>query len=310
MVGLAGVVSTDNKEIDIEKLSSLMCQVIKHEERHKTELYISNGIGMGRVHLGILNPEPQPMFSKDRSIWIMMDGEIYDTQDIKTELISKGHIFSIDNDPELILHLYEELGNDFVDKLNGSFSLAIWNEKSQKLLIANDRYGSRPIYYTNSNGYLLFGSEIKVILQDETFKKRVDDRSVTEFFSFGHILGNKTFFYGIELLPPASIMTFDRRNVSIDKYWDLEFNTKYENHTEDYYIEKLYNLVLQSVERRMKGKKRIGVMLSGGLDSRTIVASIQRKHYPFDTFTHGEPDCNDLIGLLITFELWNRKFID
>ena len=294
MVGLTGIVATQKGDIDLKKLSSLMCQKIKHHECHKTELYVNNGIGMGRVHLGIFNPEPQPIFNEDRSICIIMDGEIYDTQDIKTDLISRGHIFSIDNDPELILHLYEERGNAFVDKLNGCFSLAIWNEKLKKLIIANDRYGSRPIYYSNSNGYLLFGSEIKAILQDETFERKVDDRSVAEFFSFGHILGNKTFFLGIELLPPASIMAYDHGKVSIEQYWDFEFNKKYEDNTEDYYIEKSSKLLSQAVERRMKGNKRMGVMLSGGLDSRTIVASIQKKHYPIHTITHGEPGCNDV----------------
>lgn len=293
MVGLAGVVATQRKDINVRELLSRMCEAIRHEERHKIELYASRGTGLGRAHLGIFNPQPQPIFNEDSTICIMMDGEIYDYQDLKEELVSKGHTFSIDNDPEFILHLYEEYGSNFVHKLNGSFSLIIWNEKSQKLLIASDRYGSRPVYYTNRNGYLLFGSEVKAILQDRTFKKTVDDRSVAEFFSFGYILGNKTFFRGIELLPPASIMTYAADEISIEQYWDFDFNKKYEDHPEEFYIEKLSGLISQAVERQMNGNHRIGALLSGGLDSRTIVASIHKRHYPIHTFTHGRPGCND-----------------
>jgi asparagine synthase (glutamine-hydrolysing) len=294
MVGLAGIVTTQNKHIDVEKLLPGMCNSIKHREGQKIELHFNNGIGLGRVHLGKFNPEPQPIFNEDKTKCIMMDGEIYDYQNIKNQLIIKGHKFSEDNEPELILHLYEEYGNNFVNKLNGCFSLVIWDEKLQTLLIANDRYGLRPVYYTDQNGYLLFGSEVKALLQDKTFKRTVDDRSVSEFFFFGYILGNKTFFKGIELLPPGSLMMYARGQVRVERYWDFNFNPEDEYHTEEYYIEILSELISKAVKRRMKGNHRIGVPLSGGLDSRTIVASIDKEHYPIHTFTYGKQKCNDM----------------
>ena len=297
MTGLVGFVSTKETSHLIRNSSELlskMCQAVKHETWHKIDTYLNKTVGLGRVHLGIFNPELQPIYNKDKTLCMMMDGEIYDYQDLKSELVSRGYNFSINNDPEFILSLYEEYGKDFVHKLNGSFTLVIWNEKSKELLIINDRYGLRPLYYSLSDGCLLFGSEVKAILQDETFKKIVDDRSVADFFSFGYILGNKTFFKEIEVLPPASIMTFDRGHASIGQYWDFDFIENNENHPEQYYIEKISNLLLQAVERQMKGSHRIGVPLSGGLDSRTIVASIQEKHYPLHTFTFGKPNCDDV----------------
>ena len=294
MPGLVGIVTTQDKaDINVKELSSKMCQAIRHEEWYKTDTYVNKDVGLGRVHLGIFNPELQPIFNEDKTVCILMEGEIYDYQNMKQELISKGHKFSVDNDPEFILHLYEEYGTDFVHKLNGSFTLVIWNEESQKLLIINDRYGLRPLYFTEHNGYLLFGSEVKAILQDETFKRIVDDRSVADFFSFGYILGNKTFFVGIELLPPASILTYNAGHVSIEQYWDFNFNEEYEDQSEEYYVEKLSKLILQAVERQMKGKHNLGVPLSGGIDSRTIVASIDKKHYPIHTFTFGKLNCDD-----------------
>jgi asparagine synthase (glutamine-hydrolysing) len=243
--------------------------------------------------LGIFNPEPQPIFNQDKTLFIMMEGEIYDYQDMKQELISKGHKFSVDNDPEFILHLYEEYGKDQVHKLNGSFIVVIWDEIAQKLLIINDRYGLRPLYYTEHNGYLLFGSEVKAILQDETLKRIVDDRSVADFFSFGYILGDKTFFRGIELLPPASLLTYNGGHISIEHYWDFNFNESYGDYPEEYYSEKLSKLLLQAVERQMNGNHKVGVPLSGGIDSRTIVASIAKKYYPIHTFTFGKRNCDD-----------------
>lgn len=299
MVGIIGIVATQKNDIDIEKLLPKMCDTIRYRGRHKTDAYIDNNIeagmniGIGRVHLGIFNPETQPIFNEDKTKCIIMEGEIYNCQNIKSDLISKGHKFLVDNDPELILHLYEEYGIDFVYKLNGIFSFVIWDKMSGRLLIINDKYGLRPIYYTNNNGYLLFGSEIKAILQDNTFKRIVDDRSVTEFFYFGYILGNKTFFQGIELLPPASIMTYIGGQMSIKQYWDFDFNRIYSDYPENYYIEKLSTLMPQIVNKYMKGNHKIGVLLSGGLDSRTIMASIDKSHYPMHTFTYGKMNCND-----------------
>ena len=293
MPGLVGIVSTHNENSNTEDLLSKMCRAVRHEEWYKTDTYVNKTVGLGRVHLGTFNPEPQPIFNEDKTLCVMMEGEIYDYQDMKEELISKGHKFSVNNDPEFILHLYEDCGKDFVHELNGSFTLIIWDEKSQELLIINDRYGLRPLYYAGRDGYLLLGSEVKAILQDETFERMVDDRSVADFFSFGYILGTKTFFRGIELLPPASILTYNTGYISIEQYWDFNFDEGYEDYSEKYYVENLSKLILQAVERQMKGTHRIGVPLSGGLDSRTIVASISKKHYPIHTFTFGKPNCDD-----------------
>jgi len=186
MPGLIGIISTQKENDNIENLLSKICvKSIKHEEWHKIDSHTSKSAGLGRVHPGIFNPEPQPIFNKDKTVCLLMDGEIYDYEYLKQELIHKGHGFSIGNDPEFILHLYEEYGKGFVHKLNGSFTVIIWDEKSKKLVIANDRYGIRPLYYSEHNGSLLFGSEVKAILEDETFKRIIDDRSVADFFLLG-----------------------------------------------------------------------------------------------------------------------------
>lgn len=295
MTGIVGILKLTDNPVNIENLLVEMSKAIKHEKWYKIDKFISDKIGLSRVSLGVLNPEPQPIFNEDSSLCIMMEGELYDYADLKKDLKSKGHKFSINNEPEFILHLYEEHGEEFANKLNGSFAIVIWNDKKHELLIINDRYGLRPLYYTNWADKLLFGSEVKAILADKTFNRNINDEAVSDFFSFGYLLGNKTFFEDINLLPAASILVCQNGQVSIRDYWNFDFKFKenYEEHSEDYYVKSLYRLWSQAVERRMKGNHRIGVLLSGGLDSRLVVGAINQKYFPIDTFTFGKPNCED-----------------
>lgn len=315
MVGLVGIVAQKN-DIDFKKLLLQMSDSIRHKDNQKVDSYICENqgfIGMARVHLGIFNPESQPTFNEDKTVCIIMDGEIYDHESVKAELVSKGHKFLVNNDVEFVLHLYEEYGKNFIHKLNGIFTLVIWNDTTQELLIANDRYGLRPLYYTDDNGYLLYGSEVKSIIQDVNLKRDIDNVSIAEWFSFGYILGDKTFFQKIRLLPPASILTYAKREkISIEKYWDFDFNRKYHDHSEEYYIENLSKLMIQSMERQMKGSHKKSVLLSGGLDSRAIIGSIHKRHYPIETLTYGRPGCYDAIfAKMISDKLGtNHHFFD
>jgi asparagine synthase (glutamine-hydrolysing) len=177
---------------------------------------------MARVHLGIFNPEPQPIFNEDKSLFIFMDGKIYDYDKEKGELKLKGHKFIYENDPEFCIRSYDQYGIDFVEKLNGSFVFIICNLKENKMTIANDRYGLRPLYYALNGNQLLFSSEVKSILEDKSFKE-LDDEAVADFFAFKRILGNKTFVKGIKILPPATIAVYDGHNLSIRQYWDFDY---------------------------------------------------------------------------------------
>jgi len=288
MPGLVGIVKMQENPLDIKHLLARMCKVIKHEDWYRIETFIDDYIGIGRVSLGILNPEPQPIFNEDKTLCIMMKGEIYDYQSLKEELITRGHRFSINNDPDFILHLYEQYGKAFVHKLNGSFVLAIWDKRKKEIVVVNDRYGLRPLYYSKRNGYLLFGSEVKAILEDETFERVVDERAVADFFAFEYILGDKTFFKGISVLLPASILTARKNNISIEQYWD--FNYKEETFSEEYYAEELVKRFKKAVERVMQSKHRKGLFLSGGLDSRSILAATDGELY---TFTFGEKESKE-----------------
>lgn len=296
MPGITGIIKNQGNTVDIEQLLSKMCQIIKYEDWYKTDTFLDNTIGMGRVSQGILNPEVQPIFNEDKNLCIMMEGEIYDYVDLKNDLISKGHTFLVNNDPEFILHLYEEYKTDFADKiknLNGIFLFAIYDYNLHELIICNDRYGLKPLYLCDRDNYLLFSSEIKAILQDTSFNRKINLQAMGEFFSFGYVLGDNTLIEGIKLLPPASIFSYSNGKSEIKQYWNWNKIKKIDVIDEEQIVNELGELWLQAVERRMQGNGKIGVSLSGGLDSRAIVSAIDPKHYPIDALTFGKTDCDD-----------------
>lgn len=296
MPGLTGIIKEQGNTLDIEQLLPKMCEIIKYEDWYKTDMYLDKTIGMGRVSLGILNPETQPIFNEDKNLCIMMEGEIYDYIDLKEDLVSKGHIFLVNNDPEFILHFYEEYKSDFAEKvkdLNGIFLFAIYDCNSHELIICNDRYGLKPLYLCNRDNYLLFSSEIKAILQDTSFKRKINYEAMAEFFSFGYVLGDHTLIEDLKLLPPASLFTYYNGKSEIKQYWNWNQIKKIDVIDEEQIVEELGILWLQAVERRMQGNGKIGAFLSGGLDSRAIVSAIDPKHFPIHAITFGKKNCDD-----------------
>lgn len=296
MPGLTGILKKQDNQLNIGQLLSKMCQIIRYEDWYKIDTFLDESIGLGRISLGILNPESQPIFNEDKNLCIMMEGEIYGYKDLKEELILKGHRFLVNNDPEFILHLYEEYEREFKDKLkdlNGIFLFMIYNLKNHELIICNDRYGFRPLYWCNRGNYLLFASEIKAILQDKSFTRVVNLEAMAEFFSFGYILGDKTLIEGIKLFPPASIFSYSNGKIKIKEYWNWNKIKRREILHEDEVVDELGRLWLQAVERRMQGDGRMGLFLSGGLDSRAIASAIYRRHYPIHAVTFGKKGCDD-----------------
>jgi asparagine synthase (glutamine-hydrolysing) len=291
MPGLIGIVS---ENVIDEQLLDRMVNSIKHEEFHRVDKYFSQHFACGRIHLGIFNPETQPIFNQDRSVCIFMDGKIYDYKDKLNELKKRGFKFNYENDPEFCLHSYEEYGKDFIKTLNGNFVLLIYDFKNRKAIIANDRFGLRIHYYAVNTGKLLLAPEAKAILQDETFKKELNDEAVAEFFAFGEFWEDKTFFKGIKVLTPASILTYDGRDVSIEKYWELKYEPDY-NKSDDEFVNELVRTFKKAVDIRTRDNLRYGISLSGGLDSRNILAGIpSEKRKDVVAFTFGQKDCDEV----------------
>lgn len=255
--------------------------------------------GLGHRRLSIIDLSPaghQPMSNEDESIWIVLNGEIYNFLEIRKDLEQRGHVFRSHTDTEVIIHLYEEKGTDCLSYLRGPFAFAIWDEKKQRLFIARDRIGKKPIYYTYRNKDLIFASEIKAILQDAQVSVEVNRSAITDYLSYGYVPTPESMFKGIMKLPPAHFMIYEKGNIKIEKYWELDFSKKVKM-SEREYCDKTMRLLEECTKIRLVSDVPLGAFLSGGIDSSAIVYMMSKlSSRPVKTFSIGfdEESYNEL----------------
>jgi asparagine synthase (glutamine-hydrolysing) len=290
MPGLVGYISDDVRD---DQLLERMIGAVVHEPWYKVDRYVNPPFHMARVHLGKFDSGPQPVFNEDGTLCIFMDGQVYGYDDEKKRL-EGSHRFSSGSDAEFCLHLYEDLGMESFRRLNGNFALAICDLKEKKAILVNDRNTLRPVYYAQHNGGLLFAPQAKPILQDTTFKKELDVEGIAMNLAFGEFWGDKTLFSGIRYLEPASALTFGRGQLARTQYWDLNYQPD-SSIGEGAAVEQLIAAVKRAVAIRMKDNVRYGISLSGGLDSRAVLAAVEpdrRKGMP--TFGYGPLHCGEV----------------
>ena len=229
----------------------------------------------------------QPIHNEDETIWVILNGEIYNFRELRHEL-ERNHQFYTESDTEVILHAYEEFGEDCLQKLDGMFAFAIWDTKRKKIFIARDRLGVKPLFYCIIDNRLLFASELKSLLQFEEIKREINNEALCQFLTYAYTIDGQTLIKSIyELLPGHKLVyEFDKKSIKIEKYWELNINET--NHHEDYYLEKLRKILKDAVEKRMISAAPLGAFLSGGLDSSVIVAIMSKlSSEPIKTFTTG-----------------------
>jgi len=294
MPGLVGFLKRDAGNCSARLLKE-MAQALEPEDRFQVDLYNNDMVGLGRVSLGIVNSEPQPIINEDETLFLFMEGEIFDSAGARQYLLERGYQFKVDNDAELILHLYDELGDDFVTKLNGAFVVAIWDARSRRLVLANDRLGLYPLYYAHVKGDLVFSSGVRALLADPALPQSVDLIAINQFLTFDHVLGDRTLLEAVRLLPQASVLTYQNGHLDIRSYWELNYPDHYGKYSEEEYIEQLLFYLRQAVERQSPNGHPAGLMLSGGLDSRVLLAFLAENSESdsFCTFTWGIPGCDD-----------------
>lgn len=310
MPGIAGIIDLEGK-YELEEKITKMLNRMRHEPWYRVEHFQQKPAAFGRASLGIIDPYPQPVFNQDRSLCLIMCGEVYHYQDDFIQTIRKAHDVESDNHPKLILHLLENKGTKSVKNLNGSFVLALFDFKRNLLIIANDRYGLRPLYYFWENHLLIFASEMKSILTFSPVKKEIDNQALAEFFSLNCMLGERTLFRHIKVLNPASILTFQTGSLNIERYWEPILKDDDHGFNQKEAIEKGHFLILQAVKRQVDDQKPKGCYLSGGLDSRTILGAVSQLGYKMPTFTFGTAGCDDQKGAKLisnTLEMENHFF--
>jgi asparagine synthase (glutamine-hydrolysing) len=269
-----------------------MCGVIEHRGPDDEGFYVEGGVALGMRRLSIIDlfKGHQPISNEDGSVWIVFNGEIYNYREIRDELIGRGHIFQTGSDTEVIVHLYEDEGEACVEKLRGMFAFAIYDKREQKLFIARDRVGVKPLHYAVSGNRIVFGSEIKSLLQHPAVNREINLEAVSDFFSFGYVPDPHSAFRGINKLMPGHTLTFKDSRVTTRCYWDFEYPEKRPEpaRDENYYIERLRELISESVRLRLVSDVPLGAFLSGGIDSSTVVAMMAREMgRPVKTFSIG-----------------------
>jgi asparagine synthase (glutamine-hydrolysing) len=248
-------------------------------------------VALARVDIGIFNPQPQPVRSSDGQVIAFFSGELHGTAELRRNLVARGAMLERGDDPELVLHAYLNLGVNFVERLEGAFHLAILDLTRRELLLANDRFGLRPLYYTEYHGGLAFAPEVKALIADEAFEKKLSLVAVAEYMRFQQLLGDKTFFEDIYLLPPASLLAFDLvgNRLTLCAYWSfaavapLDSNTPYA-----VVVEESARLFQQAIDKLSSDAARVGLYLSGGLDSRLIAGCLAKRRTGFPTISYGD----------------------
>lgn len=275
MSGIAGYIN--NVEKTPSTLLNSMSESIQFTENDYIDKWSDDFLAISRVHHGVINSESQPIYNEDKSLLIVMDGEVFDYKEQKLKLIHNGHKFKfMNNDAEYCLHFYEEMQEKALKELNGSFCFAIYDLTTHELLLVNDRFSSYSLfYYLTDKGTLLFGTQLSLIIQSIEVPRELDINSIFEFFNFQRCLGTKTFYKDINVLSPATVLRYREGNISLNSYWERRY--KEEKHPEKYYVDKLAEVIKKSVERRTRGNHRFGILLSGGLDSRTVLAASDKK---------------------------------
>jgi asparagine synthase (glutamine-hydrolysing) len=296
MCGICGKLTTNGKRIE-EGLIRRMTSVLSHRGPDDEGVYLSSKLEMGLGHrrLSIIDLSEagrQPMSNEDKTVWMVFNGEIYNFQSLRAELIKKGHSFSSQTDCEVVIHLYEEEGIEGVKKLAGMFAFAIWDEKFQTLFLCRDRLGIKPLVYYWNGRTLVFASEIKGLLQDPDVPREIDWDALGLYLTFNSITAPYTIFKGVKKLRPGHVLTFSNGKIEEKEYWNIDGRSD-GTVQKDFVTQKdeLFNLLEDAVRMRMIADVPLGAFLSGGIDSSIIVGLMAKNSSkPVKTYSIGYKD--------------------
>ena len=290
MCGICGKFCFDREASVSEVLVKNMADAIAHRGPDDQGFYISGQIGLGFRRLSIIDVSGghQPLSNEDGKIWVVFNGEIYNYQTIRRELVAKGHIFKTRSDTEVIVHLYEEYGTDCVRQLRGMFAFAVWDARERALFLARDRVGIKPLYYFANKTFLVFGSEIKAILADPAIPREVDPGLIDRFLTYYYMPGKETLLQNVFKLEPGHTLLAKDGTFEIRRYWDLKFSETDNQQSAKSFEEQLLELLEETVQLHMISDVPVGFLLSGGLDSTAMLSlAAQKTDHAISTFTVG-----------------------
>lgn len=274
---------------------SRMTEVLHHRGPDDRGVHTDANIGLGQTRLSIIDVSSaghQPMCNEDQSVWLVFNGEIYNFQTLKKRLLEKGHVFRSHTDSETIIHLWEEMGPQCVEKLNGMFALALWDKKKDTLFLARDRIGKKPLFYMEGqDGTFAWASEIKALQQIPSFKAEPDMLSIHYYLAFQSVPAPYCAFKGVRKLPPAHYLLYQNNKASLQRYWEFSYEDQFRISSEKEEIDLQHELIerlKEAIRKRMVSDVPIGSFLSGGIDSSLVSALMaQMCPEPIRTFSIG-----------------------
>lgn len=311
MCGICGKFSPAG--VQIQEIDDML-DTIAHRGPDDSGSYVRGSIGLGNRRLSIidLSSGKQPICNEDGTIWIVYNGEMYNYKYLRAQLESKGHVFRTNSDTEVIVHLYEDMGERCVEKISGMFAFAIWDETQQRLLLARDRIGQKPLFYSQDGTDFLFGSELKAILAVHRLDPEMDSLAMHDYLSLRFIPPPRTIFKHIQKLPPAHTLVFQNGQITLRCYWELSFRDKLAL-SEAEILEGLGEQLKRTVDSHLVSDVPVGAFLSGGLDSSMIVAVLARDlGLKPQTFSIGveEIDFDELPYARIVAEQYGTRHIE
>lgn len=320
MCGIAGIVDFGGRPVDVDLLRR-MCAALRHRGPDEEGFHVAGGdrraaVGLGVSRLSIIDLAggQQPVANEDRTVWVVQNGEIYNFLELRTELEARGHRFRSRSDTEVIVHAYEEYGDECVSRLNGMFAFAVWDDRRQRLFLARDRLGKKPLAYAETAGRLSFASEIRPLLLDPGLSREMDLRALDAYLTYLAIPAPFTIYREVRKVPPGHVLVFEDGTTRLRRYWDLAFSPKLEC-SEEEAAARLEDLLTDAVKRRLISDVPLGAFLSGGVDSSVVTVLMARfLDRPVKTFSIGfeEPRYNELPAagaLARTFGFDHHEFV-
>jgi len=290
MCGIAGILATPQaKPPERAELAAMIGQ-LHHRGPDGQGLYCEGEVGLAHARLSIIDLAGghQPLSNANQTVWVVFNGEIFNFIELRAELEAEGRRFATRSDTEVIVHLYEKFGEDFVLHLNGQFAIALWDTRAHRLILARDRTGIRPLFHTTVNGRLLFASEAKALFAADGVPRRLDPAALAEIFTFWAPVGSRSVFEGVESLPPGHLMVVEGGRTRTRCYWDWQFPTGPvdDSRSADECAEELRALMIDAVRLQLRSDVPVGAYLSGGLDSSIITSLIHHfTDVPLRTFS-------------------------
>lgn len=292
MCGIAGQARADGRPVERD-LVARMCAAQEHRGPDSRGLHVEGSVGLGIQRLAVIDLDTgdQPVSNEDGSVVVVLNGEIYNYAELRRELIAAGHRLSTVGDTEVIAHLYEEHGVECISRLHGMFAFALWDRRRERLFVARDRVGKKPLFYSCRDGVLSFASELQALLQDSSIRRDVDPGAIDAYLTYGYVPAPVTAFGSVGKLPPGHRLVFERGALTIERYWRLDYSRKRRVDDERELDEEIRATLRTAVGRRLVADVPVGAFLSGGIDSSAVVAAMaEQSPEPVKTFSIGFAD--------------------